>query len=119
MQGVIARRQVKIHHRATNYELQRYVTNEDGTFGPSRRSGHDDCVISLGIAIMTVVTESRNLDYAAYAAPGPAHIPGKAPPRFASQAMPKINRSVADRMGWDDPADYGDPDALIGILETY
>ena len=84
MQGVIQRRNLIIHHPATYYEMTRYVANEDGTYGPSRRSGHDDTVISLGVAIMTIVTESTNLDYAAMAAPMPAYMPGMTPPSISN-----------------------------------
>jgi hypothetical protein len=112
MQGLIHRGQVEIHHPATYYEMTRYVTNEDGTYGPSRRSGHDDTVIALGIAWMTVVTEDQNLDYAALAAPGPAYVPGQTPPRLA-EAYGKVDLGPSrfDRMPTDDLA--------IGVTDWY
>jgi hypothetical protein len=83
MQGVMHRKTLLIHHPATYYELTHYINNEDGTYGPARRSGHDDTVISLGIAIMTCVTEIETLDYTAMAAPPPLYIPGQTPPHIA------------------------------------
>ena len=97
--------------------MTRYIANEDGTYGPSRRSGHDDCVVSYGIALMTIVTESANLEWAAMAAPGPAYIPGQTPPRLINAAR-EVNPTVMagafgtggfDSMTWDDPT----------IMETY
>ena len=81
MQGVILRQGLLIHHPATYYEMTHYIANEDGTWGPARRKGHDDTVMALGVAIMTVVTETGSMDYSAMAAPGPSHIPGMTPPR--------------------------------------
>ena len=86
MQGIIHRQQALIHHPSTYYEMTRYINNEDGTYGPSRRSGHDDTVISLGIAWMTVVTEGGSMDYAAMT-PIPPYIPGITPPRIAGQGQ--------------------------------
>lgn len=83
MQGIVQRQNLILHHRATYYEMTRYVANDDGTYGPSRRSGHDDTVISLGVAIMTIVTESVNLDYTTMAAPAPTYIPGVTSPSMA------------------------------------
>ena len=107
MQGFLQRKHMLLHHPATYYELTRYVSLEDGTYGPSRRSGHDDTVISLGIAVMTVATESTNLDYAAFQAPGPAYIPGMTPPRFMSQgravAPGRERGPIATLMNEDDP----------------
>ena len=87
MQGVMHRQQATIHHPATYYELTRYVTQADGTYGPSRRSGHDDTVISLGIAWMTVLTEQSNLDYSQMAAGAPGYIPGMTPPKIAGMGQ--------------------------------
>jgi Terminase RNaseH-like domain len=89
MQGVIVRRALVLHHAATFYEMTRYMHDpDDDTYGPSRRSGHDDCVISLGIAIYSVVTEQSTLDWAAYSAPAPAYIPGMTQPRAAGFGTP-------------------------------
>ena len=113
MQGIIHRQQATLHHPATYYEMTRYVTNEDGTYGPSRRSGHDDTVISLGIAWMTVVTEGQNLDYAAMAGPNPPYIPGVTPPRIAGEGQ------VPSLIG---AGRFGRPpenDMTIGIDEFY
>lgn len=62
VQGVLTRQEVTIHHPATYYEMTQYTALEDGTFGPARRSGHDDCVMAYGIAVMTAVTEWKSLD---------------------------------------------------------
>ena len=62
VQGFLTRHEVIIHHGATYYEMTQYTALEDGTYGPARRSGHDDCVMSLGIAIMTAWTEWQSLD---------------------------------------------------------
>jgi len=113
MQGMIHRHQAKIHHPATYYEMTRYVSNEDGTFGPSRRSGHDDCVISLGIAWMTVVTEDQNLDYAALAAPGPAYIPGMTKPQVPGQG------SVPTMLTQGRFASMPEDDMTIGVEVYY
>lgn len=61
LQGFLSRKDVIIHHPATYYELTQYTALEDGTFGPARRSGHDDCVMAYGIAIMTASTEWSTL----------------------------------------------------------
>jgi Terminase RNaseH-like domain len=61
VQGFLQRKDVVIHHPATYYELSQYTALEDGTFGPARRSGHDDCVMAYGIAIMTASTEWSTL----------------------------------------------------------
>lgn len=109
MQTILQRRQVLIHHPATYYEMTRYINNGDGTYGPSRRSGHDDCVISLGIALWTVVTESSTMDWAAMAAQGPAYIPGETPPWWMGQG-----RSVqVPGIGILTPMDSDD--ATVGI----
>lgn len=62
--GAIARRQVRIHHPGTYYEMSQYVALPTGTFGPARRSGHDDCVMAYMLAVVTAMTESQNLDWA-------------------------------------------------------
>jgi hypothetical protein len=62
VQGFLARGEVLIHHGATYYEMTQFTAKEDGTYGPARRSGHDDCVMSYGIAVMTAMTEWRTLD---------------------------------------------------------
>src|ERR1700722_15447790 len=62
LQGVLKRHDIIIHHPTTRYEMTQYTSLGDGTFGPARRSGHDDCVMSLGIAVMTCVTEWSSLD---------------------------------------------------------
>jgi hypothetical protein len=62
LQGVITRHDVVIHHPATYHELRQYTCLEDGTFGPARRSGHDDCVMAYGVAVMTAVTEWSSLN---------------------------------------------------------
>jgi hypothetical protein len=112
MQGIIHREQAIIHHPATYYEMTRYVTNEDGTYGPSRRSGHDDTVISLGIGWMTVVTEGQSLDYTAMAAAGPAYIPGATPPKMANYGS-TVSPNRPNR--WAMP----ETDETIGIESYY
>jgi hypothetical protein len=42
--------------------MTQYTALEDGTFGPARRSGHDDCVMSYMIALLTALTEWATLD---------------------------------------------------------
>ena len=72
VQGLIHRRQLMIHHPATFHELCQYTAQGDGTFGPAKRSGHDDCVMSLGVTLMTIVTEAANVDYSRiYGSPVP------------------------------------------------
>jgi hypothetical protein len=92
--------------------MTRYVTNEDGTYGPSRRSGHDDTVISLGIGWMTVVTEGQSLDYTAMAAAGPAYIPGATPPKMANYGS-TVSPNRPNR--WAMP----ETDETIGIESYY
>jgi hypothetical protein len=99
MQGVIQRKHLLIHHPATYYEMTHYVATVDGEFGPARRSGHDDTVMALGVAIMTVITETGSMDYAAMAAPGPAHVPGLTPPRFPNQGKPLSQVPGLERFG--------------------
>ena len=113
MQGLIHRQQVLIHHPATYYEMTRYVTNDDGTYGPSRRSGHDDTVISLGIGWMTVVTEDQSLDYSAMAAAGPGYVPGQTPPRFQGQAG-NVSPALTSRF-----ATMPETDDTIGVEAWY
>ena len=107
VQGVVKRKHLILHHPATYYEMTRYVTLEDGTLGPSRRSGHDDCVVSLGVAIMTAVTEEQNLDFAAMGAPLPVHVPGERPPQLANVGR-TVNPSNLTRFG-SMPAYADDP----------
>ena len=61
----VRRRRITIHHHGTFYEMSQYVCQETGEYGPARRSGHDDCVMALGIAYITATTEMRTLDLAA------------------------------------------------------
>lgn len=113
MQGLIHRLVPKIHHPATYYEMTRYTHDaEKDIYGPSRRSGHDDTVISLGIAWMTVSTEEQGLDYAAMAAPGPAYIPGISKPTIPGQgSVPAFLRGSFSGMP--------DNDETIGIESYY
>jgi len=111
MQGVIHRQQALIHHPATYYEMTRYIQNEKGEFGPSRRSGHDDTVISLGIAWMTVLTEGQNLDYRAMAAGGPGYIPGHTPPQLAGIGAAAIGTGRVQPMP--------ETDMTVGIDDWY
>ena len=112
VQGVIRRRQLIVHHPATYYEMTHFVSKDDGTFGPSRRSGHDDCVISLGVAIMTVVTMQASMDWSAMAAPEPAYVPGETPPQ-----MKNYGKRVYVPGGPLGPV--GDDDMLIGVDAYY
>ena len=102
-----------IHHPATYYEMTRYVSNEDGTYGPSRRSGHDDTVIAFGIAIMTIVTERPD------AGPTPAHL-GHAPPYTPGQTPPRLSQAYGRtfQMPGESPAAWDD-DAMVGIDMLY
>lgn len=118
VQGLIERTVPVIHHPATYYEMSRYVSNEDGTYGPSRRSGHDDTVISFGIAIMTIVTERNNVDYAALAAPGPGRTPGITP-RLATSAEGGIYGTPVDLPIGDRFVGVASGDAMVGVDETY
>ncbi len=113
MQGIVHREQAIIHHPATYYEMTRYVTKDDGTFGPSRRSGHDDTVISLGIGWMTVLTEGQNLDYAALAAAAPGYVPGMTPPRLANIGPAAVGRG-SSRFG-----QVRDTDMTVGVEDWY
>lgn len=112
MKGLVNRTALRLHHPATYYELTRYIANEDGTYGPSRRSGHDDCVTSLGVALMTVVTESHNLDWQALAAPPQARMPGISQPRFEGQAVPYAPAWGAG------PGLVGGED-VVGVIDWY
>lgn len=112
MQSVIAREGIIIHHPGTFYELCRYVSLDDGTYGPARRSGHDDTVISLGIAILTCVTEAATLDWAALAASAPAHRAGERL-RFTGQGEPVQIRGYNDR-----PPPWA-ADQAVGVDEFY
>jgi hypothetical protein len=99
LQGMLTRHHVTIHHPATYHEMTQYTALENGTFGPARRSGHDDCVMAFGICVMTATTEWSSLDMNAVMGLGPgepgigdrklavanygtplAHFPGMAPP---------------------------------------
>ncbi len=66
LQSALYRKDLVIHHRPTYHEMSQYILMEDGTYGPARRSGHDDCVMSLGIAYITCATEAQNLDPRAF-----------------------------------------------------
>jgi hypothetical protein len=114
MMGLIQRRHIKIHHPATYYEMTRYVSNEDGTYGPSRRSGHDDTVIALGVALMTIVTEKPDSGPPPSSlSPGPPYVPGQMAPRLSS----------AYGSTWQGPGSnvgpMEDDDALVGVDSYY
>ena len=113
MQGAITRRMLKIHHPATYYEMTHFISNEDGTYGPARRSGHDDCVISLGIALMTIVTERPEAGPPppGLGSSGPPHVPGQTPPRLAAE--------YGKRWGGQDGSVPGMTEALVGVDEFY
>jgi hypothetical protein len=114
MQGVIQRLGVVIHHRATFYEMNRFVVKEDGTYGPARRSGHDDTVIALGIAFITVQTEAANMDWRALAAPAQYRGPGEkvvVPGIGEAIEIPGVNRSRTDEL-WGS-------EAMVGVDELY
>jgi hypothetical protein len=64
LQDAIRRKRIILHHYPTFYELSQYVCLEDGTYGPARRSGHDDTVMALGICLVTAITEAHGLDLA-------------------------------------------------------
>ena len=66
LQGLLYRQDLRIHHRPTYHELSQYILMEDGTYGPARRSGHDDTVMALGIACITATTEQQSLDPRAF-----------------------------------------------------
>lgn len=113
MQGVVQRLGVIIHHRATYYECSRFVVKEDDTYGPARRSGHDDTVIALGIGIVTVQTEHGNLDWQAMAAPPPYRGPGeKVKIRGIGEPVeiPGVNRDIDSMWG---------SDAMVGVDTVY
>ena len=61
-QGALTRHDVIIHHGATYYEMTQYTELEDESFGPARRSGHDDLVMSYMICLLTALTEWATLD---------------------------------------------------------
>jgi hypothetical protein len=114
MQGVVKRLGVIIHHRATYYECSRFVVKEDDTYGPARRSGHDDTVIALGIGIVTVQTEHGSMDWTALAAPRQYRGPGeKVQVRGIGEPIdiPGVNHSSTDAL-WGD-------DAMIGVDSVY
>jgi|HubBroStandDraft_6_1064221.scaffolds.fasta_scaffold00184_13 hypothetical protein len=114
MQGCVKRRGVLIHHRATFYEMTRWVIKDDGTFGPARRSGHDDTVMSLGIGIVTVQTEAGTMPWGALAAPGPYRGPGEkviVPGIGEPVEIPGVNRSTNDAL-WGS-------EAMVGVDEVY
>lgn len=56
--NLLERRQVVLHDRPTYDELRSYVFyGAQDSFGPSAESGHDDLVMSLGIACLASSTE--------------------------------------------------------------
>lgn len=94
VQSHLKRHDVVIHHPTTYYEMTQYVMLETGTFGPARRSGHDDCVMAYAIALYTAVTEQRTLDLpAVMGIGGPAPPPG--PPGGAGLIIPGQGTPVA------------------------
>ena len=113
LQSALVRRQLKLHHAATRWELEQYVSNEDGTYGPARRSGHDDCVMSLGIAIATINFEKPNAGPAPeYLSRPLPHVPGKTP----------ITAGAAYGKVWTPPgSNVGgmDDDMMIGVESVY
>jgi hypothetical protein len=46
-----------IHDARTMFELQNYITLENGGFGPNSSSGYDDCVTSLAMGCVCNSTE--------------------------------------------------------------
>jgi hypothetical protein len=113
MQGVIKREQIRLHHPSTYYEMTHWVVVED-KFEPARRSGHDDTVMALGVAIMSVVTEAQNLDFSTMSAPGPAYVPGNTPPRFHGQGKTPDQVPGIGRL-----APVGADDSSIGVDAWY
>jgi hypothetical protein len=63
----VGRHALLLHHYGTYYEMSQYIVDENGDFGPARRSGHDDTVTSLMIGVMTVMTEQLYMDWQAVA----------------------------------------------------
>lgn len=116
MQAAILRRQIVIHHPATYFELSRYTNLEGGEMGPARRGGHDDTVISLGIALMTTFTEMANLDWAAMSTQSPGYVPGQTPPNVADAGRATIpGLPQTNRFG---DAEYDDG-MMVGVDGTY
>ena len=92
--------------------MTRYVSNEDGTYGPSRRSGHDDTVIAFGIAIMTIVTERPDAGPPpASLSPAPPYTPGQMPPTLSKAYAPTFRGSNVGLMDYDD--------AMVGVDSVY
>ena len=96
----VVRLGLTIHHPATYYEMTQYILHDDGDFGPARRSGHDDCVTSLMIALMTAFTESQWLDWEAVNESNmlttrPGHYQGPHMPVLASVGTPYMNAAGA------------------------
>jgi hypothetical protein len=59
------RKQVLIHHPTTYHQICQYVALGTGHFGPARRSGEDDCVMSFCIAVYTALSDSNTMTYLA------------------------------------------------------
>ena len=99
MMGLFHRRQLTIHHPATYHELCQYTSLEDGTFGPAKRSGHDDCVMALGIALMTITTEAANVDFARVYGNAAPYIPGERSLVLPNGGTPLgvMERSIVER----------------------
>ena len=76
LQAAIRKHDIVLHHYPTFYELSQYVCLPTGTYGPARRSGHDDTVMSLGIALVTALSESASLDLAAVMGHGAGDLTG-------------------------------------------
>lgn len=117
MQGIIQRKQVKIHHPATYYEMTRYISNEDGTYGPSRRSGHDDTVIALGIALMTIVLERAiptDGTPPPFSAPAAPYVPGMTKPTLGKTYGTTVVPGGVSRFGV-----MADDDMMIGVEAVY
>lgn len=57
--SVISDHSIKLHHAITYAELSKYVTLDNGGFGPvdEQQGGFDDCVTSLAIAVLCHLTE--------------------------------------------------------------
>jgi Terminase RNaseH-like domain len=99
LQAMLHRRQITLHHPATFHELCQYTHLPTDSYGPARRGGHDDCVMALGVAVVTAATEAARVDWKkVYGDAPPIYIPGESPRVVQGQGTP-IDRLVAGRFG--------------------
>ena len=84
----LLKRAILIHDQQTYDQLRRYVYLGGGEMGPNSRSGHDDAVTSLMIAVASIVFNDPPTDYD-YGASPQFELPPFTNPRIGQIIVPQ------------------------------